>query len=271
MSTYRFPSLFLSHGTPMHAFGEDSYQETLFQFASKMTKPKAIVFLSAHSVSSDQVHVLKTEQNWIQHDFNGFPEELYQIKYNCAGDPLLADQIVALLTQSGFKAVTDLNAPLDHGIWIPLKNLYPKGDVPVVRVSLPLNILPALVLKMGHALAALREQGIMIVASGGAVHNLGDLKWSDKNGEGFPWAKQFEEWLIRVLQEKNVEELLAFEEFPGYFKAHPSNEHFLPILFAVGATLPGDDAQIIFRGIEYGSLSMLCFSLNQSQKQQSLH
>ena len=171
MSSYRYPSVFLSHGTPMHAYGEDRYQEMLVSFAASVPKPKALIFVSAHSVSSEQIHVLKTDRNTIHHDFMGFPKELYEINYTCPGDPILADQIIQSLTQAGFDAIGEPHAPLDHGIWIPLRNLYPKGDVPVVRISLPIGLEPAKILKMGHALAAFREQGMMIVASGGAVHN----------------------------------------------------------------------------------------------------
>jgi 4,5-DOPA dioxygenase extradiol len=270
MSSYRFPTVFVSHGTPMLAHGEDRYQETLAQFAASMPKPKAIIFVSAHSVSSNQVHVLKTEKNTIQYDFSGFPKELYQIQYSCPGDPALADQIIQNLNTAGFQAVPDVYAPLDHGIWIPLRNLYPKGDVPVVRLSLPLDLEPAKILKMGHALAKLREEGIMVIASGGAVHNLGELKWAEKNSKGQDYANQYEEFLVLALQNKDVEAILHSEELPFFQKAHPTPEHFLPIIFAVGAALTGDEVTILFRGVEYDSLSMLCFSLNHAQNQ-SLH
>jgi 4,5-DOPA dioxygenase extradiol len=270
MSAFRFPSVFFSHGTPMLAYGEDGYQTMLQNFSASLPKPKAIIFVSAHSVSSDQIHVLKTEKNWIQHDFTGFPKDLYDIQYNCPGDPLLANQVAELFVQAGFETTFDLDAPLDHGIWIPLLHLYPKGDIPVVRISLPLNLEPARILKMGHTLAALREEGIMIVASGGAVHNLRKMKWAQKIGTGTSWAQGFEEFLVAVLGNKDVEALLGAAEHPEFNQAHPSNEHFLPLLFAVGAALAKDEANILYRGIEYDSLSMLCFSLNHDQNQ-SLH
>lgn len=270
MSVFRFPSLFLSHGTPMLAFGEDQYQAMLEKFAASLPKPKGIIFVSSHSVSSDQVHLLKTEKNWIQHDYNGFPKELYDIQYSCPGDDALANEAAALLLQAGFQTNFDTDAPLDHGIWIPLLHLYPKGDVPVVRMSLPLNLDPPQILKMGHSLAKLREQGIMIIASGGAVHNLQKMQWSKKHGEGKDWAKSFEEFVVGALIHKDVEALLAADQHPSYAMAHPSQEHFLPLLFSVGAALTGDSVNILYRGIEYDSLSMLCFSLNHEQNQ-SLH
>jgi len=254
----------------MHAFGDDPYQEMLAQFAATLPKPRAIVFVSAHTISSDDVHILRTNQNTIQHDFNGFPDDLYKINYSCPGDTMLADQVAKLLTEAHFEIRMESQAPLDHGVWIPLMHLYPKGDVPVVRVSLPVHLKPAQILKMGHALAALREKGILLIASGGAVHNLRELKWSEKNGKGESYANQFEEFLVLALKNKDVEAILHSEELPFFKAAHPTPEHFLPIVFSIGAARTGDEATILFRGIEYGTLSMLCFSLNHAQDH-SLH
>ena len=275
MSSFRFPSVFLSHGTPMLAYGDDPYQKMLTDFAASLPKPKAIVFISAHSLSSNTIHVLKNKENWIQHDFTGFPKDLYDIQYRCPGDEALANQVAERFLQAGFETTFDHDAPLDHGIWIPLLHLYPKGDVPVVRVSLPVQTeddskLAGQTLKMGHALASLREQGVMIVASGGAVHNLRHLKWAQKNSTGQGWAREFEDFLIAVLANKDVETLIGASEHPEFSKAHPSLEHFLPLVFSVGAALTGDEVKILYRGIEYDSLSMLCFSLNHEQNQ-ALH
>lgn len=269
MSLYRFPAVFLSHGTPMTAFTQenDPFQESLVRFSRSIPKPTAVIFLSAHSLSSDQVHVLRCESNRIQHDFAGFPDELYEIDYSCPGSPVLAEEAASLFRKAGFQVKMESEGPLDHGIWVPLLHLYPKGEVPVVRISLPINMLPAQILKMGHTLAALREQGVLLIGSGGAVHNLRELQWSGKNSEGAPWAKEFENWLISALKTKNVEAILHFEDHPGFQRSHPSDEHFLPILFTVGAALPGDEAHVFFHGIQYGTLSMLCFSLNPPEKQ----
>ncbi len=274
MSGFRYPSLFISHGSPMLAFGEDQFSEMLEKFTASIPKPKAVVFISAHSVSSDSVHVLKCEENSIIHDFSGFPKELYEVEYPCKGSPELADQIVELLKAKQFQTRIETDSPLDHGIWIPMKHLYPKGDVPVLKVSLPLNLTPAMILKLGHALAPLREEGVMIVGSGGAVHNLRELKWSHKTLGGAEWAKEFETWLIDTIGKKDVDSLVNAEEHPHFFQSHPSDEHFLPILCTIGAALPGDELSILHKGIEYFSLSMLSFALNSKEdhaKIRSLH
>lgn len=250
----------------MLAFGEDDFQAMLLRFAQSMPKPKAVVFVSAHTVSSETIHVSKTKKNRISHDFSGFPPELYQVQYQCDGDPELAERMVQLLQKGGFQTRFDEDAPLDHGIWVPMLHLYPDGDIPVVRVSLPLNLSPALILKMGHTLASLREQGVMLVASGGAVHNLRELRWAHKTGDGATWAKEFEDWLITTISKKNVDAIITAEEHPLFFQSHPSQEHFLPILFTIGAALPKDEFTILHRGIEYFSLSMLCFALNSAHK-----
>ena len=262
MSAFRYPSVFISHGSPMLAFGEDAFSSMLEKFAASLPKPKAVVFISAHSVSSETVHILKTDQNTIMHDFNGFPDELYEMNYQCPGEPAVADQVSQLLLKDGFQAKIDTESALDHGIWIPMKHLYPNGDVPVVRVSLPLNLTPAKILKLGHALAPLREEGVMIIASGGAVHNLRELRWSHKTLEGAAWATEFEEWLVSMLSKKDVDSIVNAEEHPHFYQAHPSQEHFLPIIATIGAALPGDQLQILNRGVEYFSLSMLCFALS---------
>jgi 4,5-DOPA dioxygenase extradiol len=262
MTGYRFPTLFLSHGTPMLAYGEDPFTDTLSNLARSLPRPKAVVCLSAHSVSKDKIQVLRTDRNRIAHDFGGFPPDLYEMDYPTPGEPSLADGIVHLLRSAGLPADADPSGPLDHGIWIPLKALYPDGDIPVVRISLPLGMKPLEIMKMGQALAPLREQGILLLASGGAVHNLTELRWSGKRGEPEAFAVRFEEWLIGALARKDVVSLVAFEDHPDFVRSHPSTEHFLPLLFTVGSALPKDEFQIVHRGIEYATLSMLSFLLN---------
>lgn len=253
----------------MLAFGEDRFQEMLIEFASIMPKPRAVIAVSAHSLSEDDLFIQSAPTHKIQHDYSGFPPELYKLEYNCPGDPALAETVGKLLLSGGFKIQFDPTAKLDHGVWIPLMHLYPKADVPVIRISLPQKLLPAQILKMGHALASLREDGVLILASGGAVHNLSELQWSQKNSEGKEWAKNFESFVIEALKHKDVNALITAEEILEFKQAHPTLEHFFPLLFAVGATLPNDEVKILLRGIEYASLSMLCFSLNHAQ--QPLH
>jgi 4,5-DOPA dioxygenase extradiol len=264
MDHFRYPSIFVSHGTPMLAFGDDPQVSAVCKYLQSMPKPKTIIILSAHSVSNDQIHVSAAANLQAVYDFSGFPKSLYEIKYNPFGHPALAQQIAYEFNQSGFTVVNDQSSTIDHGIWIPLMHAYPKADVPIVRVSLPISFAPAQILKMGKILAHHREQGIMIFGSGGAVHNLHMLNWAGKSSAGFEWAKQFETVLIEKLQAGDVQSLVLPEDaLPDFIQSHPTSEHYLPILFTVGAALKDDRFHLIHQGIEYGSISMLCFALNK--------
>lgn len=235
---------------------------------------KGIVVLSAHSLTdagTDEAPVIEVtagSNNRLDYDFGGFPGELYEVQYACAGDPSLAARIAGLLTDSGFSAALSTESRLDHGVWVPLRAMAPEipgKRIPVVRVSLPApsgNFEPRIVLKLGKALAPLRGEGVLLVGSGGAVHNLGQLHWYGKSGPAAEWASAFEEWILGRLEARDVEALVSFaEEAPAAMRAHPTPEHFLPLLFTVGAAWKGEKARILHRGIEYHSLSMLCLAL----------
>lgn len=262
-SLYRMPSLFISHGTPMLALAEDSYTEALRQYAARLPRPRAIVIASAHGLSPEgSVEVSGGSRPALSYDFSGFPSELYQLEYPCPGSPDVAVEVAALLAEAGFEVSVSQETRLDHGVWIPLKCAFPEADIPVVQITLPYPTRPEFILKMGRALSHLREQGILLIGSGGVVHNLRKLKWSGKEGPAEPWAVEFESWVMDQLQRKDVESLLQFEELGPQAKlAHPTPEHFFPVFFSVGAAMAGDEAREIYRGVQYGSLSMLVFSL----------
>ncbi len=248
--------------------GEDKFADSLRQFAQALGRPKAIVVISAHGVSGDEaVRVSVSDRNSIMHDFKGFPGKLYQIEYATPGAPDLAVRVAGLLGEEGFQAVLEAERRQDHGIWVPLRIMFPDADVPVVQITIPDPQQPRTVLKMGKALASLRKEGVLLMGSGGAVHNLEKLVWHGKMSEGEKWAQEFESWLIQKLLEKDVEAIVRFEETaPAALLAHPTNEHLLPIYFAIGAALESDVAFPIYRGIEYGSLSMLSFALAPDPK-----
>jgi 4,5-DOPA dioxygenase extradiol len=198
----------------------------------------------------------------IAHDFRGFPGELYQMEYPCPGAPELAVRIATLVASAGFEASLEKDSFLDHGVWIPLRILFPEANVPTVQVSLPHPSQPERVLKLGHALASLRDEGVLLVGSGGLVHNLEELVWHQKEGPGAPWAVEFDEWVRARLTERDVIELCGFEEgAPHARRAHPTTEHFYPLFFALGASCPGDGLEILYQEIQYSTLSMTCFAL----------
>lgn len=258
------PALFVSHGTPMLALAEDRFTEALRAFCRQIEKPRAIVVVSAHGTSSDDqlVEVTAGKRSTLIYDFVGFPSALYQMEYPCPGDPELAMRIAGLLGEAGFQAQLTAQNRLDHGVWIPLRVAFPEADIPVVQVTVPASAGPRHVLKLGKALSSLRGEGILLVGSGGAVHNLQKLKWYLKDGAGAEWAQQFEAWVKEQLKTKNVEALVEFEENgPQARLAHPTAEHFYPLLFTIGSAWLGDEAVSIFEGIQYDSLSMLTFAM----------
>ena len=190
------------------------------------------------------------------HDFSGFPEPLYGIRYPCPGAPELAERIVELLCRSGLDTAPDPSRGLDHGVWTPLRFLYPVADVPVVAVSLPKPRSPDLVRTLGSALAPLRDEGILLVGSGGLVHNLRLLEWEERDAPPAGWAVEFETWVRGRLLAQDEAGLLGYRSgAPHALRAHPTTEHFDPLFFTLGAA-KGDPCRSLFDGFDFGTLSM---------------
>ena len=185
----RLPVLFVSHGSPMVALETDDYTRALEGWAGGVPRPTAIVVVSAHWQASRPVRVATSAAPATIHDFYGFPPELYALRYTPPGEPGLGSEIIARLQDAGIEAEADPGRGLDHGVWVPLRFLYPGAEVPVVAVSLSAPARPRELLALGRALAPLRAAGILILGSGGVVHNLGRL---DRRGESAPvteWAR----------------------------------------------------------------------------------
>ena len=246
----------------MVALQDDAYTRALRDYFRALPKPKAIVIVSAHTtLDGGEVEVITATKHRAFHDFRGFPGELYQIEYSPPGDAALAARILGLVSTAGYSASL-ITRPMDHGMWIPLRIAYPDADIPVVPVSLPYPGKAEESLKLGQALSSLRDEGVMIIGSGGLVHNLGRLVWSGKEGAALDFASEFNDWAFDRLKHKDVWALTQFEtEAPRSSEAHPTADHYLPLLFTLGASLPGDELQTIYRGIEYASLSMDCYAL----------
>jgi 4,5-DOPA dioxygenase extradiol len=257
----RTPVLFVSHGAPTEALAVDDWTRALARFAREAGAPKAIVAVSAHWVSHRGVAVTTAERPETIHDFYGFPDPLYRIQYPAPGDPALAAQVVERLTGAGFPAVGDPARGLDHGAWSPLLHGWPLAETPVVQVSLP-AILPADLLRFGAALAPLRDEGVLLLASGGAVHNLGEIAFDDERRAPRGWAVEFDAWVGERVAALDAPGLVRWRaEAPHAQRAHPTTEHFDPLLVAIGARLPGDAPRMIHEGFEYGTLSMRSFAL----------
>lgn len=247
------PSLFISHGSPMLALQPGASGPALARIAAKLQRPDAIVVVSAHW-ESEALRVMSNPQPQTWHDFGGFPAELYQVQYPAPGSPQLAEDIVQRLQASGLAATPDDRRPFDHGSWVPLSLLYPDADIPVVQVSLPSRRGPGLQVRVGEALAGLREQNVLLIGSGSITHNLGELNWRSTGDEAAPWALEFRDWMVERLQEDDLTALLDYRRrAPHAQRNHPSDEHLLPLFFARGA---GDTFAIEHQGFTLGALGM---------------
>ncbi|OUM06143.1 dioxygenase [Pseudomonas syringae] len=248
-----FPSLFISHGSPMLALEPGESGPALAQLAASMPRPRAIVMVSAHW-ESHELTVNGNPQPETWHDFGGFPAELFAVQYPAQGLPELTRTMVDLLAASDLPARIDSRRPFDHGVWVPLSLMYPDADIPVVQVSLPSRQGPELQTRVGRALASLREQGVLIIGSGSITHNLRDLDWNAGPEKSEPWAERFRSWMIDALQRDDEDALHHYRSLaPHAAHAHPSDEHLLPLYFARGA---GGVFSIAYQGFTMGALGM---------------
>jgi 4,5-DOPA dioxygenase extradiol len=248
-----FPSLFISHGSPMLALEPGASGPALKRLAAEMPKPRAIVIVSAHW-ESQELLVNGNPQPETWHDFGGFPPELFAVQYPAPGLPELAAQVVELLAASGLPARIDSKRPMDHGAWVPLSLMYPQADIPVVQVSLPTRLGPALQTRVGRALASLREQGVLVIGSGSITHNLRELDWNAGPESIEPWALAFRDWMVDKLASGDEAALHDYRRLaPNAVRNHPSDEHLLPLYFARGA---GGEFSIAHQGFTMGALGM---------------
>ena len=237
------PSLFVSHGSPMEAVEDDAWSRSLTAWAARLERPRGVVVVSAHW--EGPLAVTATSSPETIHDFSGFAEELYAIRYPAPGDPALAKDVARLTG-----AALEPRRGLDHGAWVPLRKLFPAADVPVVQLSIP----PAGdVARLGRALADLRKEGVLLIGSGGAVHNLRTLAWDDKAASAADWAMEFDRWV--AARAGDVDALGCWRESPLAARAHPTPEHYLPILFVGGSSI-----ETLHEGFHYGSLSMRTYA-----------
>ncbi|WP_454846319.1 DODA-type extradiol aromatic ring-opening family dioxygenase [Pseudomonas farris] len=248
-----FPSLYISHGSPMLALEPGASGPALARLAATLPKPKAIVMVSAHWESSELL-VSGNPQPETWHDFGGFPQALFEVQYPAPGNPQLAAEVVELLKADGLPARIDSQRPFDHGVWVPLSLMYPQADIPVVQVSLPTRGGPALQTRVGHALASLREHGVLLIGSGSITHNLRELDWHAGPESVEPWAKAFRDWMIEKLEANDEAALHDYrQQAPNAVRNHPSDEHLLPLYFARAA---GGEFNVAHQGFTMGALGM---------------
>jgi len=269
MSTERMPVVFSAHGNPMNAIRDNAFTRFLRSWAADLPRPRAILAISAHWEEARGIQVTGSERPRTIHDFFGFPGELFAIRYPAPGDPALARRALDLLSQAELTASIDSDRGIDHGVWSPLRRLYPDASIPVVQISLRSGVQMEAHIAAGEALAPLRDEGILILASGNLVHNLhtADLGLEDPPAES--WAVEFDAWVASRLNAWDLASLGSFRERAPHGRlAHPTTEHYAPLLVAAGAagaTEPSRGHPRVtypFEGFEHGTISMRCVAFD---------
>lgn len=255
-----FPSVFVSHGSPDLLLYPSPALGFLKQLGSLLGKPKAILVVSAHFFSRLPLVSIAPEVE-AMHDFWGFPPALYQLSYPASGAPELAEQVVKLLATAGFEYEVTRQRTLDHGAWEPLMLMYPDGDIPITQLSIQPHQSPTHHLILGRALAPLRQEGVLILASGATTHNLGSFGAYLFDAPPPEWVVQFDQWLATKIALGNTDELLDYRRLaPHAAKNHPSEEHLLPLFVAMGAGGTEAKGTQLHSSFTYGVFSMAAYA-----------
>jgi 4,5-DOPA dioxygenase extradiol len=253
-TTPRMPVLFVGHGNPMNALEENRWGQAFRALASELPRPRAILAVSAHWYVEGTFTTSAARPETI-HDFGGFPDELYRIEYPAPGDPALARRAVELI---GSRAALSAEWGLDHGTWSVLVHLRPAADLPVVQLSIDGRLPPAEHLAIGRSLRPLRDEGVLVLASGNVTHNLRHAFGAMQSGDPRTpdWAARFDADAARALSAHDEAWLAAALETEDGRRSHPSPDHYLPLLYAAGASGAGEPVRYPITGFDLGSLSM---------------
>jgi len=264
MTPEPMPTVFVSHGTPTLTLEHVTARQFLVDLGSRYRSVRAVLCISAHW-NTIQPCVNTGKYHETIHDFYGFPPELYRIEYPATGSTDLAGQVVDLLKHAGFTCDVDPTRGLDHGAWVPLRLMFPRAEVPIVQLSIQQSLDPAYHVALGDAIRDVRETGVLVLGSGGAVHPLGNSQAS--LGPGAPtddWAKEFNEWLTSAVVRGDRENLVNYRTIAPYAQqAHPYPDHYMPLLTAFGAAGSGARGRVLHQSWDLGDLGMGAFEFSQ--------
>lgn len=250
----RLPALFVSHGSPMLALGGGETGAAWRGLAAGLPRPRAVLVASAHWLTRAPA-VGAAPQPQTIHDFGGFPAPLFQIQYPAPGEPAVARRAAELLSAAGFET-QGVERGLDHGVWVPLREFYPQADVPVVPLALQPQQGPEHHYRLGRALQSLRDEGVLVLGSGSLTHNLHEVRFEETR-EVAPYVAEFQQWFAERLAEGDIEALLDYRRrAPQAARAHPTEEHLLPLFVALGAAGEGALADRRFGGVTHEVLAM---------------
>ncbi|MBK5206480.1 MAG: 4,5-DOPA dioxygenase extradiol [Polaromonas sp.] len=258
----KMPVLFLGHGSPMNAIGDNEYRSSWqalgAEFGSKFPRPQLILCISAHWLTEGWWLTGMAQPKTI-HDFGGFPQELFDQQYPAPGNVAAAQVISQLVRQRGSRPL-DLDKGewgLDHGAWSVLKPMFPEADIPVIQLSMDYGRAPEDHYALARQLKSLRDRGVLIVASGNIVHNLRQMQRGASGSQAYDWALEFDQTIGGYLQQGNLDALQNFQKLGQVAKmAHPTHEHYLPLLYAAGAVDAREPMRFFNTSFQGGSISM---------------
>lgn len=252
----RFPSIFVSHGAPLLAVQPGPARDFLTGLGSALGRPRAVLAVSAHWESSDAAVSAAAQPETI-YDFYGFPDELYRMKYPAPGAPELASRVRDLLGGEGIEVRVHASRGLDHGAWVPLMLMYPEADIPVTQLTVQTARGTGHHFRLGGLLRSLREEGVLILGSGSATHNLREFGRYREEADPPAWVTGFQEWLAQTIEGGKVDDLLDYRvRAPEAVRNHPTEEHILPLFVAAGAASAGTAGRRLHRSHTFGILAM---------------
>ena len=251
----RMPTIFFGHGNPMNALHVNAWTQAWAVIGARLPRPRAVLSVSAHWYLPGTAVTATTSPRTI-HDFGGFPRELFEVQYPAPGDLDLVRRVRELLSPLEVRA--DLGWGLDHGTWSVLRHVFPTADVPVVQLSIDESQPPAFHYGLGRLLRPLRDEGILLIGSGDVVHNLHTYAWGRHPAEPFDWALRFEKRARELMLQSDHQSLVDYESLgKDAALSVPTPEHYLPLLYVLGASDEGDALTFPVEGMDGGSISML--------------
>ncbi|MEK7433555.1 MAG: 4,5-DOPA dioxygenase extradiol [Cyanobacteriota bacterium] len=250
------PVLFVGHGSPMNAIEKNKFTDEWERIANKIEKPKAILVISAHWYT-EKTRVLSDQKPLMTYDMYGFPRALYEVKYSSDGSPHFAKETQKIIKST--KVIEDNSWGYDHGTWSVLNIMYPKADIPVYQLSMDINLSPEEHYKIGQEISSLRNEGVLILGSGNVVHNLRTANFASYS-TGYPESEAFDKNIKELILKKDYKNVINYDKNP--FKtqlAFETPEHYLPLLYILGATNENDSLEVFNESYVYGSLSMTSY------------
>ena len=251
------PVFFIGHGNPMNAVWDNDFTRSLTALGKRIDKPNAVLVISAHWETIGTYVSVHPQPRTI-HDIGGFPEELYQFHYPSAGHPEFARMLREMVTLADVKE--DHLMGLDHGAWTILKYIWPDADVPVFEISMDYTRSPQYHFQLAAQLKELRKKGVLILCSGNIVHNVAMMDWKDIDAKPYDWTLEFDAFVKKQIDDRNMAALLNYSSASSRL-AVPTDEHYMPLVYAMGLVQGNEDIQHIFEGYQYASLSMRCLQI----------